>query len=116
MEMNEEQIDLISAKLKKIPRKNKYTKMEIVRRLEKDIDELKRKGYNIQEITSFLQNEGLDISASTLRTYTAKKRIKKENKSDKNNLKNKRKKIKKEMDQKIKESSMDFVKEDPEEL
>lgn len=66
-------LDEIAARLRDKPavppQEKMHTKREAVRMLKPVIAGLRKKGYNIQQISDFLREEQIDLSPSTLRTY-----------------------------------------------
>jgi len=73
-----EQIEKISAEFKELPpienRQRQVSKQEAVKRLVKDIDELQKRGYTLEQIADLLKSKGLDIGTKTLKSYLQRAR------------------------------------------
>ena len=71
---SEDKVEEIRSKLKGLPpKKVELTKQEVVKSLKKEIEELKKKGYTLQDIADTLKGSGITISAPTLRSYLSTK-------------------------------------------
>jgi methionine synthase II (cobalamin-independent) len=79
------QVDSISEKLKKMPEisvEKTFCRRDVVKVLAKEIIELKKRGYTIEQIAETLRGEGFDIATPTLKNYLRpKKRKQKEHTS-----------------------------------
>jgi len=68
-----EQLETIASKLKGMPKvenkKQEYSKQEAVKVLAKEITEMQKRGYNLNQISEALKGEGLAIAAPTLKSY-----------------------------------------------
>jgi hypothetical protein len=71
-------VEKIAQKLRKLPdppaTERETTKQEAVRLLEKDILGLQRRGYTLEQIVRNLKDEGLNLSAATLKSYLSRAR------------------------------------------
>jgi hypothetical protein len=76
VEYTPEQAEKIAATLRALPAieppPKKLTKEEMIKLLSKEIRDLQKRGYNLEQIASSLKGEGLDISTPTLKSYLAK--------------------------------------------
>jgi hypothetical protein len=76
LEYTPEQAEKIAATLRALPAieppPKKLTKEEMIKLLSKEIRDLQKRGYNLEQIASSLKGEGLDISTPTLKSYLAK--------------------------------------------
>ena len=72
--ISEEVIAAVQKKMRKLPQKKErlLTKMETVAALRSDITGMQQKGYSLQEIAEYLAENGVKISAGTLRNYLGK--------------------------------------------
>lgn len=73
-------LDEIAEKLKSLPAlpqaERQHTNKEAVQMLKPVIQSMKKKGYSLEQIASYLRTEDVKITATTLRSYlTSKKRI-----------------------------------------
>jgi hypothetical protein len=57
----------------------KLSKQETVKMISKEIADLQKRGYTIEQIISSFKGEGFDISTPTLRNYLYRKRASKKN-------------------------------------
>src|SRR3954447_12873612 len=69
-------VEKIAAKLKRLPdppaTERETTKREAVRLLRKEIVGLQRRGYTLEQIVGSLKDEGLNLSAATLKSYLSR--------------------------------------------
>jgi hypothetical protein len=83
LEYTPEQAEKIAATLRALPAMEpppkKLTKAEVVKLLSKEIRDLQKRGYSLEQIASSLKGEGLDISTPTLKSYLAKSKLAKSN-------------------------------------
>lgn len=83
LEYTPEQAEKIAATLRSLPAMEpppkKLTKAEVVKLLSKEIRDLQKRGYTLEQIASSLKGEGLDISTPTLKSYLAKSKPAKNN-------------------------------------
>jgi intein-encoded DNA endonuclease-like protein len=83
LEYTPEQAEKIAATLRALPAMEpppkKLTKAEVVKLLSKEIRDLQKRGYSLEQIASSLKGEGLDISTPTLKSYLAKSKPAKNN-------------------------------------
>jgi hypothetical protein len=67
---DDEKIQVLRDTLTELPTViKKITKRELVNRLAHTIEEAQRKGHTLRDITTYLQNNGAEITYSTLRNY-----------------------------------------------
>lgn len=66
-----EQIERIATKLDALPKieKARFGKRETIERLSKSILNVLKRGYSMDDIADRLREEGLNLTASTLKTY-----------------------------------------------
>ncbi|MEI2782218.1 MAG: protein mobC [Candidatus Competibacter sp.] len=66
-----EQIERIATKLEALPKieKARFGKRDAIERLSKSILNVLKRGYSMDDIADSLREEGLNLTASTLRTY-----------------------------------------------
>ncbi len=68
-----EKIDAIAKKLQSLPPIEKkqpdLTKSESIKKLSKEITELQKRGYTLEQIAESLSGEGLTITTPTLKSY-----------------------------------------------
>ena len=73
MKYTNEQLETIASKLKSMPKvenkKHEYSKQEAVRVLSKEITEMQKRGYTLNQISEALKGEGLAIASPTLKSY-----------------------------------------------
>lgn len=73
MTFTTEQIEAIAAKLHEMPavekKDQKHSKQEAIKRLAKEINAMKKRGYTLDQIAETLRGEGLDIAIPTLKSY-----------------------------------------------
>ncbi len=71
-------LDEIAEKLKGLPAVPKaersHTKREAVQLLKPVIEQLKKKGYSLEQIAAFLREESVELSTSSLRSYLQPKK------------------------------------------
>jgi intein-encoded DNA endonuclease-like protein len=83
LEYTPEQAEKIAATLRSLPAMEpppkKLTKAEVVKLLSKEIRDLQKRGYTLEQIAGSLKGEGLDISTPTLKSYLAKSKPAKNN-------------------------------------
>jgi hypothetical protein len=83
LEYTPEQAEKIAATLRALPAMEpspkKLTKAEVVKLLSKEIRDLQKRGYTLEQIAGSLKGEGLDISTPTLKSYLAKSKPAKSN-------------------------------------
>jgi intein-encoded DNA endonuclease-like protein len=83
LEYTPEQAEKIAATLRSLPAMEpppkKLTKAEVVKLLSKEIRDLQKRGYTLEQIAGSLKGEGLDISTPTLKSYLAKSKPAKSN-------------------------------------
>jgi hypothetical protein len=76
-----DKIAAVAAKLQRMPdfvkEKTEFSKKETILMLLKEIKDLQRRGYSIEQIASTLKGEGIDISTPTLRSYVQQQQKKK---------------------------------------
>jgi hypothetical protein len=67
------QVEEIASKLRAMPviepPPKDLTKQEVVKMLAKEIKSLQKRGYTLEQISTSLKGEGLDISTPTLKSY-----------------------------------------------
>jgi DNA-binding transcriptional MerR regulator len=72
-EYTKDKIEAVAAKLRELPdfvkEKTEFSKKETVLMLLKEIKDLQKRGYSLEQIASTLKGEGIDISTPTLRSY-----------------------------------------------
>jgi hypothetical protein len=70
------QVEEIAGKLRTLPTieppPKDLTKSDVVKMLAKEIKSLQKRGYSLEQISSSLKGEGLDISTPTLKSYMQK--------------------------------------------
>ena len=70
------QVEEIAGKLRALPTieppPKDLTKSDVVKMLAKEIKSLQKRGYSLEQISSSLKGEGLDISTPTLKSYMQK--------------------------------------------
>ena len=70
------QVNEIASKLRALPKiespPKDLTKSDVVKMLAKEIKSLQKRGYTLEQISSSLKGEGLDISTPTLKSYMQK--------------------------------------------
>ena len=70
------QVEKIAGKLRALPTieppPKDLTKSDVVKMLAKEIKSLQKRGYSLEQISSSLKGEGLDISTPTLKSYMQK--------------------------------------------
>jgi hypothetical protein len=70
------QVEEIATKLRALPKiespPKDLTKSDVVKMLAKEIKSLQKRGYTLEQISSSLKGEGLDISTPTLKSYMQK--------------------------------------------
>ena len=70
------QVEEIASKLRALPTieppPKDLTKSDVVKMLAKEIKSLQKRGYSLEQISSSLKGEGLDISTPTLKSYMQK--------------------------------------------
>ena len=70
------QVEEIAGKLRALPKiespPKDLTKSDVVKMLAKEIKSLQKRGYSLEQISSSLKGEGLDISTPTLKSYMQK--------------------------------------------
>lgn len=66
-----EQIERIAEKLDRLPKveKAQFGQRDAIERLSKSILNVLKRGYSIDDVAHHLREEGLDLTASTLKTY-----------------------------------------------
>ena len=73
------QVEKIAGKLRALPTieppPKDLTKSDVVKMLAKEIKSLQKRGYSLEQISSSLKGEGLDISTPTLKSYMQKAKI-----------------------------------------
>ena len=73
MMITKAKLDEIADRLRNLPAVPKaersHTKREAVQLLKPVIEQLKKKGYNLEQIATFLREESVEISTSSLRSY-----------------------------------------------
>jgi redox-regulated HSP33 family molecular chaperone len=76
-----DQIAAVAMKLQGMPdfvkEKTEFSKKETILMLLKEIKDLQKRGYSIEQIASALKGEGIDISTPTLRSYIQQQQKKK---------------------------------------
>jgi DNA-binding transcriptional MerR regulator len=75
-----EKLESIAQKLRALPpveKKRDYNKRETVEVLAKEIHELQKRGYSLEQVGEMLRGEGLDIATPTLKTYLVTKKRRK---------------------------------------
>jgi hypothetical protein len=74
-------INQVATKLSAMPEveppARQYNKQEAVGLLKREILDLQKRGYSLEQISQALTGEGLDISTPTLKSYLAKSKVKK---------------------------------------
>jgi intein-encoded DNA endonuclease-like protein len=77
MTLTKDTIETISSRLKALPpvplEKQTFTKEEALKLLTKDIKDLQKKGYSLDQISEALKNEKIKISKNHLRAFLEKK-------------------------------------------
>ena len=70
------QVEEIAGRLRALPTieppPKDLTKSDVVKMLAKEIKSLQKRGYSLEQISSSLKGEGLDISTPTLKSYMQK--------------------------------------------
>jgi hypothetical protein len=70
------QVEEIAGKLRALPTIEQppkdLTKSDVIKMLAKEIKSLQKRGYSLEQISSSLKGEGLDISTPTLKSYMQK--------------------------------------------
>lgn len=78
MTLTLEQVEKISAELKALPpvenRQRQISKQEAIKRLAKDIAELQKRGYTLEQVAAVLQEKGLEVGVTTLKSYLRRSR------------------------------------------
>ena len=73
------QVEEIAGRLRALPTieppPKDLTKSDVVKMLAKEIKSLQKRGYSLEQISSSLKGEGLDISTPTLKSYMQKAKI-----------------------------------------
>lgn len=72
MKYTKEQLEAIKSKLRGMPKienKQEISKQEAVRILSKEITDLQKRGYTLDQISETLRGEGLSIATPTLKNY-----------------------------------------------
>ncbi len=66
-----EQIERIAEKLDRLPKveKTQFGQRDAIERLSKSILNVLKRGYSMDDVAHHLREEGLDLTASTLKTY-----------------------------------------------
>ena len=72
MTLTLEQVEKISAELKALPpvenQQRQVSRQEAVKRLAKDIAELQKRGYTLEQVAAVLQEKGLEMGVTTLKS------------------------------------------------
>jgi len=73
-----EQIDRIAEKLDRLPKveKAQFGQRDAIERLSKSILNVLKRGYSMDDVAHHLREEGLDLTASTLKTYLRRRTAK----------------------------------------
>ncbi len=90
MKYTPEKIEAIAEKLREMPpieKKREHSKQEAVKILSKEIANLQKRGYTLNQISETLCGEGLDISTPTLKNYLQRKKKVKSDDSSKEKTK-----------------------------
>jgi methionine synthase II (cobalamin-independent) len=73
MKYTTEQLEAIASKLRDMPqvekKKQEHSKQEAVRVISKEIADLQKRGYTLDQISETLRGEGLSIATPTLKSY-----------------------------------------------
>ena len=73
MKYTTEQLEAIASKLRDMPpvekKQQEHNKQEAVRMLSKEIADLQKRGYTLDQISETLRGEGLSIATPTLKSY-----------------------------------------------
>lgn len=77
MKFSKEELAAVATKLRDLPGKKdakKHSKRAAIALLSREIEELKRRGYSIEQIAEALNGSGLPISTPTLKNYLHRSR------------------------------------------
>lgn len=73
MKYTTEQLEAIAAKMRSMPpvekKKQEHSKQEAVRVLSKEIADLQKRGYTLDQISEMLRGESMSIATPTLKSY-----------------------------------------------
>jgi hypothetical protein len=72
MRFSKEELAAVAGRLRELPRKDdarKHTKRAAIAMLSREIAELKRRGYTLEQVAEALSGSGLPISTPTLKNY-----------------------------------------------
>jgi len=78
MKFSKEELAAVATKLRDLPGKEdakKHSKRAAIALLSREIAELKRRGYSIEQIAEALSGSGLPISTPTLKNYLHRSRL-----------------------------------------
>lgn len=75
----EEDVERLSGGLASLPEKKKsdLSKREVIARMADEIQGAMERGYSLEDIHAYLNDQGFDLNLNTLRTYYGKTRTKK---------------------------------------
>ena len=77
MRFSKDEVAAVAGRLKELPGKEdarKHTKRAAIAMLSREIAELKRRGYTLEQIAEALSGSGLPISTPTLKNYLHRQR------------------------------------------